>query len=290
MSDTYAGGYSQPAYEGGSGGGGGSYPPSSGGSEGSAAPADTSIYVGNLPYSASEDELRQMFSTYGEVTRVSVVMDREMNRPKGFAFVHMADPSLANDAIKALDGTDMSGRSLRVNLSDGGRGGRGGGAVVEAVVGVIAKAVHPTGLTNHVQAEVVGIKEVDAAMTHRLSVMAVGVEAADVAIEEIDMLAEEVMAAVTNTAAREVLLAVALVTMAVEVIVMEEIAAVTATPVAVVARQSSMLQPTVVPVATAVEIKAAHGITQEVATKEATADRRAVEVLPVIKSFSSYCE
>jgi RNA recognition motif-containing protein len=89
------------------------------------------LYVGNLPFSTTEDELRKLFGRHGTVESVSVVTDRETGRPRGFAFVEM-DANDAEDAIRALDGTDLGGRSLRVNEarareSRGGGGGGGGG-------------------------------------------------------------------------------------------------------------------------------------------------------------------
>lgn len=93
------------------------------------------IYVGNLPFSASEDELRKMFEAYGQVDTVSIIMDKFSGRSKGFAFVEMADSAQAQEAIKNLNEKDMGGRPLRVNealpKSDkprgGGYGGGGGG-------------------------------------------------------------------------------------------------------------------------------------------------------------------
>ena len=87
------------------------------------------LYVGNLPYTVTEDQLRELFSQHGTVTSVSVMMDRDTGRPRGFAFVEMEDGTAA---IQALDGQDFGGRSLRVNEarereSGGGRGGFGGG-------------------------------------------------------------------------------------------------------------------------------------------------------------------
>lgn len=73
-----------------------------------------SLYVGNLPYSATEDEVRDLFSQHGEVSRVKLVNDRETNRPKGFGFVEMDDNGAAG-AIQALDGQEFGGRRLRVN-------------------------------------------------------------------------------------------------------------------------------------------------------------------------------
>jgi RNA recognition motif-containing protein len=73
-----------------------------------------SIYVGNLPFSAKEDEIRGLFATYGEVQNVKFIMDRETGRFRGFGFVEMEDAG-ATKAIEALDGKDFGGRTLRVN-------------------------------------------------------------------------------------------------------------------------------------------------------------------------------
>ncbi len=87
------------------------------------------IYVGNLPFSATEDEVRDMFSEFGEVESVSLITDRETGRPRGFGFVEMS--SGADEAIQATNGKDMGGRSLNVNearpRTDRGGGGGGGG-------------------------------------------------------------------------------------------------------------------------------------------------------------------
>jgi len=72
------------------------------------------LYVGNLPFTAQEDEIRNLFSTYGEVLSVALISDRETGRPRGFGFVEMNE-SGARSAIEALDGKDFQGRSLRVN-------------------------------------------------------------------------------------------------------------------------------------------------------------------------------
>ena len=72
------------------------------------------IYVGNLPYTANEDEVRELFSQHGEVVSVSLVTDRETGRPRGFGFVEMPADD-ADEAIGALDGKDMGGRGLRIN-------------------------------------------------------------------------------------------------------------------------------------------------------------------------------
>lgn len=74
-----------------------------------------SIYVGNLSYSATEDDLRQVFSEYGEVKRITLPSDRETGRPRGFAFVEMADEATEAKAIEALDGAEWMERELRVN-------------------------------------------------------------------------------------------------------------------------------------------------------------------------------
>ena len=71
------------------------------------------IYVGNLPFSASEDEIRDLFGEYGTVESVNLITDRETGRPRGFGFVEMSDG--ADEAIQALDKADMDGRSLNVN-------------------------------------------------------------------------------------------------------------------------------------------------------------------------------
>jgi len=89
------------------------------------------IYVGNLPFSATEDELRELFERHGAVQSVALINDRETGRPRGFGFVEMDDPGATN-AVKALDGQPFGGRSLRVSeaqerRSGGGGGGFGGG-------------------------------------------------------------------------------------------------------------------------------------------------------------------
>ena len=86
------------------------------------------LYVGNIPFSATEDQLRALFEKHGEVRSVSVISDRETGRPRGFAFVEMAEASAAQDAIQALDGSELGGRDLRVNEAQDRRaGGEGGG-------------------------------------------------------------------------------------------------------------------------------------------------------------------
>ncbi len=73
------------------------------------------IYVGNFPYRTSEEELRTMFEEYGEVDSVRIIMERETGRSKGFGFVEMTADSDAQDAIKALNETDLGGRQIKVN-------------------------------------------------------------------------------------------------------------------------------------------------------------------------------
>ena len=82
------------------------------------------IYVGNLPYTASESEVREIFGQYGTVHSVSLITDRETGRPRGFGFVEMDDAE-ADAAISALDGQDFGGRTLRVNQARERRGGGG---------------------------------------------------------------------------------------------------------------------------------------------------------------------
>jgi len=73
-----------------------------------------SIYIGNLNFKSSEEEIRQLFSQHGTVHSVNLITDRETGRPRGFGFVEM-DTEEATKAIDALNGTDFDGRSLRVN-------------------------------------------------------------------------------------------------------------------------------------------------------------------------------
>ena len=90
------------------------------------------IYVGNLPFSARQEDVEQLFGEFGEVISVALPNDRETGRPRGFGFVEMSKDD-ATAAIKALDGKDFDGRNLRVNEAEpreerrGGGGGYGGG-------------------------------------------------------------------------------------------------------------------------------------------------------------------
>lgn len=90
------------------------------------------VYVGNLSFSATEEDVRDLFSEFGDVESVAMINDRDTGRFRGFCFVEMA-PSAADAAIAALDGKEVGGRNLRVNEArpreerSGGGGNRGGG-------------------------------------------------------------------------------------------------------------------------------------------------------------------
>jgi RNA recognition motif-containing protein len=89
------------------------------------------LYVGNLPYSTTEEDLRKLFSQYGNVDSVAVITDRDTGRSKGFGFVEFPDENEARNAISALSGQEYGGRALTVNearpKTGGGRAGYGGG-------------------------------------------------------------------------------------------------------------------------------------------------------------------
>jgi len=96
------------------------------------------IFVGNLSFNTNEDELRQIFEAYGQVERVSILTDRDTGRSRGFGFVEMASNEDGEKAIAALNGSQLSGRTINVNEArpktergggdrGGDRGGRGGG-------------------------------------------------------------------------------------------------------------------------------------------------------------------
>lgn len=91
------------------------------------------IYVGNLPFSATEEEVAGIFADFGPVEKVKIVTDRETGRPRGFCFVTLADSARAKEAADAMDGKEFGGRPLRVNPAEprekkpGGFGGGGGG-------------------------------------------------------------------------------------------------------------------------------------------------------------------
>ncbi len=82
------------------------------------------LYIGNLPYTATEQELRELFSKHGTVESLDLISDRATGRPRGFGFVEM-DPAGADTAIQTLDGQDFGGRTLRVNEAHDRPAGRG---------------------------------------------------------------------------------------------------------------------------------------------------------------------
>lgn len=86
------------------------------------------IYVGNLSFSSTEDELKDLFGEYGSVESAKIIEDRETGRSRGFGFVEMADASAADKAIQALDGNAFGGRNLKVNEAQDRQGGGGGGS------------------------------------------------------------------------------------------------------------------------------------------------------------------
>ena len=97
----------------------------------------TNIFVGNLSYQTTQDELQQAFSQYGEVERVNIITDRDTGQPRGFAFVEMTERRDAETAIAQLNGAELNGRALNVNearpkpagggFGGGNRAGGGGG-------------------------------------------------------------------------------------------------------------------------------------------------------------------
>ena len=100
---------------------------------------NTKLFVGNLPYSLTENDLEDLFSQHGPVAEVNLMLDRATGRPRGFAFVTMSSPEAAKAATEALNGYSVEGRNLTVNearprparseggYEGGGRGGGGGG-------------------------------------------------------------------------------------------------------------------------------------------------------------------
>jgi RNA recognition motif-containing protein len=89
----------------------------------------TKLYVGNLPFSATEDAVRNLFAPHGTVEKVSLINERETGRPRGFGFVEMANAD-ASRAMQALNGTDFDGRSLKISEAQERErsGNRGSGA------------------------------------------------------------------------------------------------------------------------------------------------------------------
>lgn len=91
----------------------------------------TNIFVGNLSYQTTQDDLHAAFAAYGNVERVNIITDRDTGQPRGFAFVEMTERRDAETAISQLNGTELNGRTLNVNearpKTNGGGGGFGGG-------------------------------------------------------------------------------------------------------------------------------------------------------------------
>ncbi len=92
----------------------------------------TKLYVGNLPFTATEDAVRALFAPHGNVEKISLITDRDTGRARGFGFVEMSNAD-ASRAMQALNGTDFDGRTLKINEAQerersGGGGGGGGGA------------------------------------------------------------------------------------------------------------------------------------------------------------------
>jgi len=89
----------------------------------------TKLYVGNLPFTVTEDQLRELFAPHGTVEKISLISDRDTGRPRGFAFVEMANADAAR-AMQTPNGKDFGGRALKVNEAQererSGGGGRGG--------------------------------------------------------------------------------------------------------------------------------------------------------------------
>ena len=88
-----------------------------------------SIFVGNLPFRAEQEDIIELFASFGEVTNCSLPLERDTGRKRGFAFVEMADEATEERAIEGLQGTELMGRPLRINKAEprGSRGGGGGG-------------------------------------------------------------------------------------------------------------------------------------------------------------------
>ncbi len=87
------------------------------------------IYVGNLSFESTEEELRGLFAEHGEVIKVNIITDRDTGRPRGFGFVEMADENSGRTAIEKINGREVGGRTLTVNEAKAreARGGGGGG-------------------------------------------------------------------------------------------------------------------------------------------------------------------
>jgi RNA recognition motif-containing protein len=86
-----------------------------------------SIFVGNLPFRAEQEDVMELFTPYGEVVNCSLPLERDTGRKRGFAFVEMVDPDTETRAIDGLQGTELMGRPLRINKAEPRSGGGGGG-------------------------------------------------------------------------------------------------------------------------------------------------------------------
>jgi RNA recognition motif-containing protein len=87
----------------------------------------TKLYVGNLPFTATEDSLRELFTPHGTVEKIALITDRDSGQPRGFGFIEMPNAD-ASRAMQALNGQDFGGRALKINEAhDRERGGGGGG-------------------------------------------------------------------------------------------------------------------------------------------------------------------
>ena len=87
-----------------------------------------SIFVGNLPFRAEQEDVAELFAPFGEVANCALPLERDTGRKRGFAFVELADPDSEDRAIEALQGAELMGRPLRINKAEPRSGGGGGGA------------------------------------------------------------------------------------------------------------------------------------------------------------------
>ncbi len=91
----------------------------------------TKLFVGGLPFSVTSQQLEELFATYGQIQSAQVISDRYTNQSRGFGFVEMADENAAQEAVKALDGSDLEGRKINVSVArpkeERSTGGFGGG-------------------------------------------------------------------------------------------------------------------------------------------------------------------
>jgi len=116
---SYGGGSYGGGSDGGYGGGGGGRGGGGGGGAGGGDRAERSVFVGNIAYKASEDDLTNLFSQAGQVLSFRLIADRETGRPKGYGFCEFADAAGANAALHQLNGYELHGRQLRVDKSKG---------------------------------------------------------------------------------------------------------------------------------------------------------------------------